>query len=293
MFVVEQQTENLHRDFSKSILETEFKVIPSTQKPTPGTTTPPTTTSLSVLCWNLLAPPWNQPEEEHEWLERVKRQIKIVEEISPDVVALQEFWVANSKYMQLWQDLANSHGYTIVVTKRTRHKEDGCCMLLREALQWESLNVESFSFNDYGNKIFQVLTLRIAGKTIVMANTHLTHPHPNNQDRIMRFYQGQNLGMALKSHPNVVLMGDFNGDVNDFAVVELIKASGLKCTMASSGWVSHLSHSGHHMACDLVLTKGDVSSRGYEFEATETHLLQGKLTSDHRHLTFTIDLSPS
>lgn len=91
---------------------------------------------LSILCWNLLAPPYRRMPGGREsdgtgWRARVAAQIEYVARADADIVALQEFWVANRQATAMWQDFAARHRYCMFVSPRSRGKQDGCCLLMR------------------------------------------------------------------------------------------------------------------------------------------------------------------
>ena len=70
---------------------------------------------LSILSWNLLAPPYmrrqHDAESEAEWTSRAQLQIAQVAERRPDVIGLQEFWSENTAFVGMWTQWARSSGY--------------------------------------------------------------------------------------------------------------------------------------------------------------------------------------
>jgi len=105
------------------------------------TATPPepaeATGEFSILCWNLLAPPYRRVaggrESEGEgWRTRVAAQIDYVARADADVVALQEFWSGNRQSFAMWKKFAARHRYSMFISPRTCNKADGCCLLFRQ-----------------------------------------------------------------------------------------------------------------------------------------------------------------
>ena len=89
--------------------------------------------ALSLLSWNLLAPPYKRPKEtEAASRARASAQIEVVRRSAADVVGLQEFWLAE-QHLGSWQEFAMKEGYFMLVSPRTGGKKDCCCMLVRAA----------------------------------------------------------------------------------------------------------------------------------------------------------------
>lgn len=138
---------------------------------------------LRLLSWNLLAPPYKRDTKSNEeWRTRTKAQIKFVGSSNADVIGLQEFWVKNAEYLCLWKTFADSKGYSMFVSPRTSNKADGCCMLVR--LQKPTL--ETYSYNDWGDRVVQVVQGVFGSDKVTLIQTHLTFPHPNEHDGPMR-----------------------------------------------------------------------------------------------------------
>jgi len=238
-------------------------------------------TYLRLLSWNLLAPPYKRNKKpEEDWRNRVRAQIQLVSLSDVDVIGLQEFWVKNKEYMSLWRKFASIKGYSMFVSPRTGNKADGCCMLvrLREA------SLETFSYDDWGDRVAQVVRGNFGDKKVVLIQTHLTHPHPTPQDGPMRWHQGKKLGEFVGNlkTPNVIIFGDVNspnGGANP-AVQNILKFGKLE-DYGPKGVISHLSHSGNKMECDFVFTSGCRLMQSWLGE-TEEELVVEELLSDHR-----------
>jgi len=236
---------------------------------------------LRLISWNLLASPYKRDKKsKDEWRHRTRAQIKVVGESNADVIGLQEFWVQNEEYLRLWRVFASIRGYTMFVSPRTRNKADGCCMLvrLREA------SLKTFSYNDWGDRIAQVVRGKFGDEEVALVQTHLTFPHPTPQDGPMRWHQGKKLGefVGNLNVPNIILFGDVNSPngAADPAMRNIITFGKLK-DYGPKGLVSHLSHAGDKMACDFVFSSGCRLIQSWLGE-TEEELVNKKLLSDHR-----------
>jgi len=166
------------------------------------------------------------------------------------------------------------------VSPRTGNLADGCCMLVR----LRDATLKTFSFNDLGHRVVQVVTGKFGDEEMALVQTHLTYPHPTKHDIPMRYHQGRKLGEFVKDLecPHVIVFGDMNSHkgVADPAVQNIITFGGLD-GHGPVGLVSHLSHSGDKMECDLVMTSGCKIITIWLME-TEEDLLMEKLLSDHR-----------
>lgn len=146
---------------------------------------------LVLLSWNLLAPPYKrmgggvrEAELSDTWHARVLSQIEYVRSVEPDIVSLQEFWCAEPGFVAMWASFCEEEGYHMLTTQRTSGKADGLCVLVREHIELElGVGVHaSFSFNDWGDRIVQVVRIPVDDEFLAVINTHLTFPHANNHD---------------------------------------------------------------------------------------------------------------
>ena len=94
-----------------------------------------------------------------------------------------------------------------------------------------------------------------------MLNTHLTFPHNNAYDPIMRKNQAKKIVSLLQRYPHHahILAGDFNGSIHDDAVRILLEDGRLSPMSYESDFVTHHSHRGDSMACDLILTSSQMT----------------------------------
>lgn len=216
---------------------------------------------LRVVTWNLLAPCWHrtpggcEAADEAAWRTRLHVQFALLEELQADIILLQEWWWASQAYVQLWHEWTLRQGMEIFVTPRTRGKPDGCATVVRSDLCSDKLEFTSLSFNDLGDRVMQLLEFDIGGLKWLVVNTHMTFPHPNQHDPVMRRHQGRKLGEAVAERMqgrHVVVGGDFNGTSDDEAV--RLAVEGPRLTLHSANEATHCDHHGNMINCDFILT---------------------------------------
>eukprot|EP00930_Biecheleria_cincta_P039851 TRINITY_DN27351_c0_g2_i1.p1 TRINITY_DN27351_c0_g2~~TRINITY_DN27351_c0_g2_i1.p1 ORF type:complete len:344 (-),score=26.92 TRINITY_DN27351_c0_g2_i1:368-1399(-) len=246
---------------------------------------------LRVVTWNLLAPCYKRAQGGHEsgdepaWRERLIQQFRILEELEPDILLLQEWWHDSDAYAQAWFQWAELHGMSVYVSPRTSGKADACTSLVAGRLGVSKVEFKTLSYDDWGDRVLQLLLFEAQGQKWLVSNTHLTYAHTNSHDPPMRFNQGRKIGNALKNlaaDRAIVLGGDFNGEQEDPAVRAVTSATGL--TLHGIADTTHLDHRNRALSCDFVLTKG--------FRAAEKKLggppgcldSRNKFCSDHRPL---------
>ena len=117
-------------------------------------------TTLSMMSWNLLAPCYKRPAEVSPDA-RILAQTAVVRASQADIVNLQEFWLEPS-HLRTWRSVAAEEGYCMLVSPRSGGKRDGCCMLVRRTLLCAAPEVEALSYNDWGDRVVQLVTLRQA-----------------------------------------------------------------------------------------------------------------------------------
>eukprot|EP00966_Prymnesium_polylepis_P174671 4042460-Prymnesium_polylepis.1 len=276
--------------------------------------------TFKLLSWNLLAPPYKrmgggvrESDRAFDWQARARTQIEYVAEADADIVGLQEFWTDNAAFVGMWREFADLRGYHMFVSPRTRGKADGLCMLVRDAIALEVDDAAApppsqsppspgdapafscWSFNDWGDRVVQLLRLPIGPtESLALLHTHLTFPHPNDHDGPMRRRQAGKMAEAIGAlrSRGVLVFGDMNGDVEDEAVDVLQTMGGLEAMAPAGGerWISHVAHNGAHMACDLLLSRGDCRVPDWSLGFTQDALLANAMCSDHRPLLARVTL---
>lgn len=254
---------------------------------------------LRVVTWNLLAPCWNRTSagleegDEPSWRERLQKQLALLEEIDPDVLLLQEWWHASAAYSALWEEWASQHRMSLFSLPRTSSKPDGCAALLAEGLTTGKVTLSAVSFDDWGDRVVQMCRFVDSSACAwLFANTHLTFPHRNDHDPIMRRHQGRKLGevmaelKAADPSVRVVLAGDFNGSVVDDAVREVVHLSGLDLHGVEEE--THRDHRGGSISCDFVLTSG-LQASDVRLAGPAGCLGTKDFCSDHRPLVVVLE----
>lgn len=246
---------------------------------------------LSVVTWNLLAPPYDTRYERSNrhlrsnWENRVLKQVQHLGELNhqPDVVFLQEFWCSNPEYMQIWKDFCKEHGYNMFVGQRTGNKEDAVCTLLREN-KFKLDQVDIFSYQDWGHRVClaieaQYLNMEQVPKAVTLLNTHLTFPHSNEHDPIMRAHQGKKLEKVISEYKNkdrsIILGGDMNGDIDDEALSPIFRV--VEPWSKEKSWQSHKDHHGKLIGCDFIAQSGC----GFNQQKLYGNLEESDYMSDH------------
>uniref|UniRef100_A0A7S4B766 Endonuclease/exonuclease/phosphatase domain-containing protein n=2 Tax=Chrysotila carterae TaxID=13221 RepID=A0A7S4B766_CHRCT len=216
----------------------------------------------------------------------------------------------------MWQEFAAKHGYTMFISRRTNSKADGCCVLIRQAspnsksprrIELRNLDgidpedstspgLATLSYNDWGDRIVQLVGLTVDGAPVTLLHTHLTFPHPSLHDGPMRLHQARKLAECVRrvraAGTPAIVCGDLNGDHDDPAVTELLRRGGMRPmpNAADEAWASHVAHNGRVMACDMALTSGDCAVESWRLGGTEAELLARRSLSDHRPLHITVSV---
>lgn len=257
--------------------------------------------SLSLMSWNLLATPYvrrRSTETEQEGLRRAQQQISYTTAHLPDVVGLQEFYMS-PRFVTLWRDFASRHGYIMHLCPRVHGKADGCCMLVRATCCAVPPTFSTYTFDDWGHRVLQSCSLQLASarQPLVLMQTHLTFPHDNDWDPVMRRHQARKAAeLVRQQHGATAVFGDLNAaDDKDEALMLLTTLGGLASLPASADgerrrWISHVAHTGAHMACDLVLTRACRVER-WHLGGSHEELVGGTLSSDHRPLHAILQLA--
>jgi|GEM_PF-4268643 len=227
--------------------------------------------------WNLLAPCWKrlkegrESEEKYLWETRQQASLQYLKAALWDVMFLQEVWFHKDYVKILVAEFTST--YHIYFLQRVHRKEDGLCILLRKSVFPTPVELIGIDFNDFGSRI----ALLLIWDEYVMLNTHLTFPHSNQYDNILRMNQVKKIITILQDFPNrgKVLAGDFNGSIYDPAVRVLLDEGGLHPMLNHADFLTHHSHRGDDMACDLILSSADVSIDEVAIDHLYPHL------SDH------------
>jgi endonuclease/exonuclease/phosphatase family metal-dependent hydrolase len=253
---------------------------------------------LHVASWNLLAPCYKRGSNESvgsNWATRLEEQQAALSDMQPslDLILLQEVW-QNKAYLAAWRQWATNHGYDMITAPRTSSKQDGCCTFVR-GLPIQA--IQAWSYADWGDRIVLGVNATLEKQSIWILNTHLTFPHPNDHDPVMRIHQARKLSKLMRSEPLShavqILGGDLNGEIDDDAVRQIFDTStGITPHTTDKGWVSHVAHNGAHMGCDFFGLAAPASSSGATAAITGYELIGDfeRGLSDHLLLLAEISL---
>lgn len=254
---------------------------------------------LSVLSFNILAPPYNRireardPNEERRaqyeshypemFLQRQKKCLDLICESRADVICLQEFWFDREKKVKNLFSEHLGNDYAFVGEKRTGRKPDGLLTLAkRSRFHIGDVRTEAMGVN---NRVALLTSLQptFAGdradkpeQPIVFVNTHLSYHHGTEWDEKHRVLEAQEVLKFIQEYldskyaecgstPPVLLCGDFNGYEDE--VDELFRAGKFSRVAPRGPVVSHLTHTGDLLTADQIWYR-------------EGNFLQGKSSVD-------------
>lgn len=244
---------------------------------------------LTVLTWNTLAPVYfYQDDGRRDVFEafqadfaraRGERLCAAIRHAGADVICLQEHWFEPS-YQQLFQELAETCGYSYAALRRTGwnrdgRSQDGVAILTRSA----ALRVEGrhdIHFHDYGIPqdrvalLVRLLDVRApAGvdspsgpRQLAVLCTHLTFPHScyemaSREDQIEACLHGAE--SALPRGIALLVVGDLNGPSDDSVGQILKRANFLNAWEAVHRrpcCITHRDHRGDDFASDHIWWRG-------------------------------------
>ena len=211
---------------------------------------------IRLLTWNLLAPCYKrtsygrESERKDDWSIRQQMSLQKLLQHRADVVFLQEVWFESHYFEGLCHTLSSV--YHVLYCQRVHGKQDGLSILLRKDVIPSPTTYIGVDFYDFGSRI----ALVVEWDDVVMMNTHLTFPHNNKYDRLLRLSQVQDIIHVLDRYAGkkIVLAGDCNGSIFDEAVQKIITELALIPMLPHGNFCSHISHRGDEMACDLLFS---------------------------------------
>jgi exonuclease III len=204
------------------------------------------TNQFTVASFNLLAPcykrlPANMRESSDSelWTKRVAQTIDFCHsEIygDGDIIGFQEYWL-DSDYTALFKEGFDFHGYEVRHLKRTGKKTDSVAIAVKKDV-FEILGSENIYLCSIGDRVALVLHLchKATGKTVLVANTHLSFPH-SSFDRVNQMQQMKKLTNAMSQYAakhgiqsaTRIVLGDFNVNSSSQVCDHLRKAGYFSC----------------------------------------------------------------
>ena len=232
-----------------------FQSIPLHSNPKQFWSTGSFPESFLASSWNLLAPCWKrtpygrESDNHKEWNDRLHRTLEQILQLNSDIICLQELWF-EEEYLHVFME-AFCETYMIYTLKRVHNKPDGLAVLIKKNTFPEPKAL-GFDFNDFGSRV----GLMLVWESCVLLNTHLTFPHHNEYDRRIRMSQILDIKSILENHSTKqqIVVGDLNGSIHDEAVSRLMREAYLHPMIEHTDFLTHVSHRGDEMACDLFLS---------------------------------------
>eukprot|EP00471_Norrisiella_sphaerica_P009499 CAMPEP_0184505058 /NCGR_PEP_ID=MMETSP0113_2-20130426/52788_1 /TAXON_ID=91329 /ORGANISM="Norrisiella sphaerica, Strain BC52" /LENGTH=458 /DNA_ID=CAMNT_0026894727 /DNA_START=106 /DNA_END=1482 /DNA_ORIENTATION=- len=199
--------------------------------------------------------------------ERLSKIMDMLEDERSDLYALQEMWVESTEVQGMFRKALKEQlrGYRILELKRTSHwskRDDGVGFLIGPDVK--VLDAQEIIFQDCGDRVALMVLILKQGHPMIVVNTHLLFPHHKystdirlREVRKILCYAEAYIKENKLSNVPLVICGDFNGtpggNVGKYMKnqgFELLCGSGKNDDSAS--WVSHRSHRGTDIFCDLI-----------------------------------------
>lgn len=220
-----------------------------------------------------------ESEIEVEWRSRIIKIIKLLQYINADIMALQEFWIENKEYVDLFQNAFTTAStdqihYDLYLMQRPNHKQDGVATLVNTKKLIVN-HTKSVNFNLQGNRVALLLDLecRLTGNRFIFANTHLTFPHHDYDRDHLRPLQATKLLASLQQFvdetgtKDVMIAGDFNTDIetrrkgmrSSDPILPLMLDK-FNNTAISFDMATHLNHNNEIVGADYLFTSRNASS---------------------------------
>lgn len=204
------------------------------------------TNEFTVASFNLLAPCYKrlpasmrESSDNQLWTKRASETIDFCHtEIygDSDIIGFQEYWL-DSQYTELFKEGFDSHGYEVRHLKRTGKKTDSVAIAVKKDV-FEILGSENIYLCSIGDRVALVLHLhhKATGKTVLVANTHLSFPH-SSFDRVNQMQQMKKLTNAMSQYATKygiksatrIVLGDFNVNSSSQVCDHLRKAGYFSC----------------------------------------------------------------
>ncbi|CAI5467515.1 unnamed protein product [Closterium sp. Yama58-4] len=229
---------------------------------------------LSISTFNILAPIYKRLAGEavresafpEEWMARNERILAALRATDSTVVCLQEFWF-NADLERMYHHALEAHGYQLYKLPRTNARGDGLLTAVRGGQGVSVADYEPILFNDCGDRVAQLLRLRVhGGGEMLLVNTHLLFPHNANSSlirlrevyKVLEYLEQYRQRHHLPALP-IVLCGDLNG-TKAGRVYRFLRSQGfVSCYDTAmqhpdhdTCWVSHRNHHGALVGVDYI-----------------------------------------
>ncbi|GLJ43270.1 hypothetical protein SUGI_0898380 [Cryptomeria japonica] len=247
----------------------------------------PVVNSVTCTTYNILAPIYKrinsegirESEYREYWFSRNKSILEILLQKRSSIICLQEFWIKNEELVDMYEKRFHDAGYDIYKLGRTNDRGDGLLTAVRRD-HFKVVNNQELLFNDFGDRVAQLLHLRSALPYIqnetdeicleaIIVNTHLLFPHNSNYSlvrlrqvyKILEYLEIFKADNKLQSIP-VILCGDWNGSKRGH-VYKFLRSQGFVSSYDTARdytdgdqdahrWISHLNHRGNKCGVDFI-----------------------------------------
>ncbi|KAM5555840.1 putative calcium-binding protein [Rosa sericea] len=268
---------NVHESLSRSFV--------SVEEPKPETRAGPGL--ISCTTFNILAPIYKRLDQQNQGLREsqfssfwVTRNQKILDWLlyeSSAIICLQEFWVGNEEFVNMYLKRLGDAGYSTFKLARTNDRGDGLLTAVRSDC-FRVLNYRELHFNDFGDRVAQLLHVQLTApfsqiqrgnlqQEILIVNTHLLFPHDSSLC-IVRLHQVYKILQFVEAYQNenklnhmpIILCGDWNGSKRGH-VYKFLRSQGFESTYDTAHqytdndahkWVSHRNHRGNICGVDFI-----------------------------------------
>ncbi|UJR07637.1 hypothetical protein I4U23_011925 [Adineta vaga] len=231
--------------------------------------------TLSVCTFNVLAPCYKRLSSEIDresaydtmWQARHLSIIKLLQSLNINLICLQEFWLKNPLFAQLYTSNLSSK-YSFYTLQRTSSLDDGLAILV-DTNHLQVIDKCEFKLNDVGNRVGLLLHLKFQEKNLLLFNIHLTFPHYRFERRvrikqIKKFLDLLNEYQKSKNLFNqcsIIFCGDFNSSYHHDHVYQLIEnnqfQSSYRVIHGTEPNVTHLTHRKEQLGVDFIFYKSD------------------------------------
>ncbi|KAK1321714.1 putative calcium-binding protein [Acorus calamus] len=244
---------------------------------------------VTCTTFNILAPIYKRLNNKEQscreseyrayWLSRNQSILDRLLYERSSIICLQEVWVGNEEFVNMYERRLGDAGYIIFKLARTNNRGDGLLTAVHKEY-FRVLNYRDLLFNDFGDRVAQLLhveSLTPFGQSrnsniqqqILIVNTHLLFPH-NSSFCIARLHQVYKILQYVESyqkehnlcHMPIILCGDWNGSKRGH-VYKFLRSQGFMSSYDTAHqytdsdadahkWVSHRNHRGNICGVDFI-----------------------------------------
>ncbi|CAM4890858.1 unnamed protein product [Rotaria socialis] len=230
---------------------------------------------LSVCTFNILAPCYKRLSSEYDressheslWQSRHSSIIKLLQSLQIHLICLQEFWLNEPSFLQLYQSYL-SPKYSFHYVQRTHDLDDGLAILV-DKNYFKVIDKYDLLLHDIGNRVGLLLNLEYDGKCLLLINVHLTFPH-NSFDRQLRLTQMKKFLELINEYQtknnlidkcSIIICGDLNSSFENDPVYQLLEKQFQSSYFVVHGKevkVTHLTHRNEQLGVDYIFYRSNI-----------------------------------